>query len=121
MKIEVIQPTAEVNYGDNHISNCELTSLAQTVAQIGISTQEATAAIVRLSELLAHIEVLEKEVSDIRPVLDEKTENPKQKDDLEIFSRIEENSFLPNFIDLDSEEFLHQRILQDFDADWHDK
>lgn len=88
MKIEVIQPTAEVNYGDNHISNCELTSLAQTVAQIGISTQEATAAMVRLSELLARIEVLEEEMSDIRSVLDDKTENPKQKDDLEIFNRI---------------------------------
>lgn len=118
MKIEVIQPTAEVNYGDNHISNCELTSLAQTVAQIGISTQEATAAIVRLSELLAHIEVLEEEVSDIRPVLDEKTENPKQKDDLEIFSQIEVNPFLPGFVDLDSEEYIHQRPVWDFTIDF---
>lgn len=91
MKIEMIQPTVEINYSDNHISNCELTSLAKTVAQIGISTQEATTAMVRLSELLAHIEVVEEEVSDIRSVLDEKTENPKQKDDLEIPNRIVPN------------------------------
>ena len=121
MKIEVTQPTVEVSYSDNHISSCELTSLAKTVAQIGISTQEATTAIVRLSELLARIEVLEEEMSDIRSILDEKTESPKQKDDLEIFNRIEENPFLPGFIDLDSEAFLNQRTIWDFKEDWHGK
>ena len=88
MKIEVIQPTAEVSCGDDHISSCELISLAKAVAQIGISTQEATEAMVRLSELLARIEVLEEEMSDIRSALDDKTESPNRKDDLEIPNRI---------------------------------
>jgi hypothetical protein len=64
---------------------------------------------------------LKEEGNDVRPATDIKTEIPKQKSDLEIFNRIEENPFLPNFIDLDSEEFLHQRILWDFEADWHGK
>ena len=118
MKIEVIQPTVKVSYGDNHISECALTSLAQTVAQIGISAQEAATAMVRLGELLTRIEVLAEEMSGIRSVLDEKPENPKQKDDLEIFNQIEQNPFLPGFIDLDSEDFKQQRPLWDFTVDF---
>ena len=62
--------------------------------------------------------VLEMELSDLRSAMDAKTENPKQKGDLEISSQIEVNPFLPNFIDLDSEDFLQQRPLWDFTVDF---
>ena len=62
--------------------------------------------------------VLEMEINDLRSAMDAKTENPNQKGDLEIFSQIEVNPFLPNFIDLDSEDFLQQRPLWDFTVDF---
>lgn len=62
--------------------------------------------------------VLEMEISDLRSAMDEKTENPNQKSDLEIFSQIEQNPFLPGFIDLDSEDFIQQRPLWDFTVDF---
>ena len=65
--------------------------------------------------------VLEMKISDLRSAMDAKTENPNQKGDLEIFSQIEVNPFLPNFVDLDSEEFLQQRRPWDFEIDWHGK
>lgn len=62
--------------------------------------------------------VLEMELSDLRSAMDAKTENPKQKGSLEISSQIEVNPFLPNFVDLDSEDFLQQRPLWDFTVDF---
>ena len=62
--------------------------------------------------------VLEMELSDLRSAMDEKTETPNQKGDLEIFSQIEQNPFLSNFINLDSEEFKQQRPLWDFTVDF---
>lgn len=62
--------------------------------------------------------VLEMEISDLRTALDAKTEKPNQKGDLEIFSPIEQNSFLPGFVDLDSEDFTQQRPLWDFTVDF---
>lgn len=62
--------------------------------------------------------VLEVELNDLRSALDEKTETPNQKGDLEIFSQIEPNPFLPGFVDLDSEEYLQQRPLWDFTVDF---
>lgn len=62
--------------------------------------------------------VLEMEINDLRSAMDAKTENPNQKGDLEIFSQIEQNPFLSNFVDLDSEEFLQQRPLWDFTVDF---
>ena len=62
--------------------------------------------------------VLEMELSDLRSAMDAKTENPKQKGALEISSQIEVNPFLPNFVDLDSEDFLQQRPLWDFTVDF---
>jgi hypothetical protein len=50
--------------------------------------------------------------------LDAKTENPNQKGDLENFSQIEANPFLPGFVDLDSEEYIQQRPLWDFTVDF---
>lgn len=62
--------------------------------------------------------VLEMEISDLRSAMGAKTENPKQKGGLEISSQIEVNPFLPNFVDLDSEDFLQQRPLWDFTVDF---
>ena len=62
--------------------------------------------------------VLEMKISDLRSALDAKTENPKQKGGLEISSQIEVKPFLPNFVDLDSEDFLQQRPLWDFTVDF---
>lgn len=62
--------------------------------------------------------VLEMEISDLRSAMDAKTENPNQKGDLEIFSQIEVNPFLPEFVDLDSEEYIQQRPLWDFTVDF---
>ena len=62
--------------------------------------------------------VLEMEINDLRSAMDAKTENPNQKDDLENFSQIEVNPFLPGFVDLDSEEYIQQRPLWDFTVDF---
>lgn len=62
--------------------------------------------------------VLEMEINDLRSALDAKTENPNQKGDLEIFSQIEVNPFLPGFVDLDSEEYKQQRPVWDFTVDF---
>ena len=62
--------------------------------------------------------VLEMELSDLRSAMDAKTEIPNQKGDLEIFSQIEQNPFLPDFVDLDSEEYIQQRPLWDFTVDF---
>jgi hypothetical protein len=62
--------------------------------------------------------VLEMEIDDLRSAMDAKTENPNQKGDLEIFSQIEVNPFLPGFVDLDSEEYKQQRPLWDFTVDF---
>ena len=62
--------------------------------------------------------VLEMELSDLRSAMDAKTENPNQKGYLENFSQIEVYPFLPNFVDLDSEDFLQQRPLWDFTVDF---
>lgn len=56
------------------------------------------------SEMAANIAELQ---NAIRPVPNATTENPNQKGDLEIFSQIEVNPFLPGFVDLDSEEYKH--------------
>lgn len=61
---------------------------------------------------------LEVEIIDLRSAMDAKTENPNQKGGLEISSQIEVNPFLPNFVDLDSEDFLQQRPLWDFTVDF---
>lgn len=67
------------------------------------------------SEMAANIAELQ---NAIRPVPDATTENPNQKGGLEISSQIEVNPFLPNFVDLDSEDFLQQRPLWDFTVDF---
>lgn len=54
-------------------------------------------------DLICRTDALEVKLSDLRSALDEKTENPKQKDDLEIFSRIVPSD---NFLKLEGNIFL---------------
>ena len=65
-----------------------------------------------------HIAALEIEINDLRSAMDAKTEKPNQKGDLENFSQTEVNPFLPGFVDLDSEEYIHQRPVWDFTVDF---
>jgi hydroxylamine reductase (hybrid-cluster protein) len=98
----------------------QLQSLAQAMANTGVTAYEMTNAIMRMNEVLSRLEyhadeitaikddlhdlryeteniqsgldcrtaVLEMEISDLRSAMDAKTENPNQKDDLEISSQI---------------------------------
>lgn len=98
----------------------QLQSLAQAMANTGVTAHEMTNAIMRMNEVLSRLEyhaneitaikddlhdlryeteniqsgldcrtaVLEMEISDLRSAMDAKTENPKQKGDLEISSQI---------------------------------
>ena len=87
MRIEQILPSGQISC-DDYTTRCELISLAETVAQIGISAQDATTAMVNLSEVLMRLGAIEETLADLRSVLDAKTEKSNQKDDLEIFNRI---------------------------------
>lgn len=87
MKIEQILPSEQISCND-YTTRCELISLADTVAQIGISTQDATTAMVNLSEVLMRLGAIEETLADLRSALDAETEKPNRKSDLEIFSRI---------------------------------
>lgn len=97
------------------LPNIDKTSahLEQILSNIGINANDTADAFRRISEILA-----KEELSDLRSALDAKTENPNQKGDLENFSQIEVNPFLPGFVDLDSEDFLQQRPLWDFTVDF---
>jgi hypothetical protein len=72
-----------------------ITYIADAVAAIGVTTDEATEAISKLAQLMkdmqcanARIAWLEDRISQLGSVPDAKTENPNQKSDLEIFNRI---------------------------------
>ena len=106
-----------------------LRNISDLIAQMAWASDEITAIKDSLSDmrydmecqdasLQCQIDVLDMKLDELRPATDEKTENPKQKSDLEIFSRIEENPCVSSFIDLDSEEFLNQRPLWDFTIDF---
>ena len=106
-----------------------LRNISDLIAQMAWASDEITAIKDSLSDmrydmerqdatLQCQIDVLDMKLDELRPATDEKTENPKQKSDLEIFSRIEENPYVSSFIDLDSEAFLNQRPLWDFTIDF---
>ena len=102
MRIERILPPVQISC-DDYATRCELISLAETVAQIGISSQDATTAMVNLSEVLMRLSALEETLADLRSALDANTEKPNQKDDLEIFNRIIPSE---DFLKLESNIFL---------------
>lgn len=87
MRIEQILPSEQISCND-YTTRCELISLADTVAQIGISAQDATTAMANLSEVLMRLGAIEETLADLRSVLDAEAEKPNRKSDLEIFSRI---------------------------------
>lgn len=106
-----------------------LRNISDLIAQMTWASDEITAIKDSLSDmrydmerqdasLQCQIDVLDMKLDELRPATDEKTENPKQKSDLEIFSQIEENPYVSSFIDLDSEAFLNQRPLWDFTIDF---
>lgn len=77
-----------------------LRNISDLIAQMTWASDEITAIKDSLSDmrydmerqdasLQCQIDVLNMELDELRPATDEKTENPKQKSDLEIFSRIE--------------------------------
>lgn len=102
MRIEQILPSGQISC-DDYTTRCELISLAETVAQIGISAQDATTAMVNLSEVLMRLSAVEETLADLRSALDAETENPNRKSDLEIFNRIIPSE---DFLKLESNIFL---------------
>ena len=70
------------------------------------------------SRLDNRIAVLEMKINDLQSALDAKSEKPNQKGDLENFSQIDVNPFLPGFVDLDSDEYKQQRPVWDFTVDF---
>jgi hypothetical protein len=88
-----------------------LTYIADAVATIGITTDEATEAVSKLAQLMrdmecanARIDWLEDRISQLESVPDAKTENPNQKSDLEIFNRIVPSE---EFLKLEGNMFLN--------------
>lgn len=88
-----------------------LTYIADAVATIGITTDEATEAMSKLAQLMrdmecanARIDWLEDRLSQLESVPDAKTENPNQKSDLEIFNRIVPSD---EFLKLEGNMFLN--------------
>lgn len=97
-----------VNFSIPTIDNftTEMNEFASAIRTMGLSAQEATEAISRISEILARLNCIECVVNDeittiknrldeneriinnLRPDLDVQTENPNQKTDLEIFDQI---------------------------------
>lgn len=97
--------------------------LATVASQVGCSFEEASAALKSLTHPLNDLQnrlcVCENETyGNFRPGLDALTEKSNQKTDLEIFSQIEQNPFLPCFVDFDSEYFIQQQTFWDFVIDF---
>ncbi len=99
-----------INYTGDTYEN-SLMYIADAVATIGITTNEATEAISKLAQLMkdmecanARIDWLEDRISQLEPVPDTKTENPNQKSDLEIFNRIVPSE---EFLKLEGNMFLN--------------
>lgn len=90
----------------------EITAIKDSLADMRYDMERQDAS------LQCQIDALDMKLGELRPATDEKTENPKQKSDLEIFSQIEENPYVSSFIDLGSEAFLNQRPLWDFTIDF---
>lgn len=85
-----------------------LRNISDLMAQVAWASDEITAIKDSLSDwrydmerqdasLQCQIDVLDMRLNELRPATDEKTENPKQKSDLEIFCRDVLNMEMPNF------------------------
>ena len=80
------------------------------MVEFGCSLNEITEAVKKMADLMsaidcvkARIDHVEYKLSQLEPAPDAKTENPKRKSDLEIFSRIEPST---EFLKLEDNIFL---------------
>lgn len=85
--------------------------ITDVVSTVGVTIDEATEAISKLTQLMrdmecanARIDWLEDRISQLEPAPDAKTENPNQKSDLEIFNRIVPSE---EFLKLEGNMFLN--------------
>lgn len=85
--------------------------LALSIGSIGATVDQFSESMNQLAELMksmecvnARIDYIEDRLSQLGPAPDAKTENPKQKSDLEIFSQIEPSS---EFLKLEDNIFLN--------------
>ena len=92
-----------------------LTYISDAITSMGVTADEMTEAMTKLAQLMkdmqcanARIDWLEEKLSQLEPTPDAKTENPKQKSDLEIFDRI-----IPSegFLKLEGNMFLTDYFL----------
>ena len=98
-----------INYTGDSYEN-SLMYITDAISTVGVTMDEATEAISRVSQLMrdlecinARIDWLEEKVVQLESVPDVKTENPNQKSDLEIFNRIVPSE---EFIKLEGNMFL---------------
>ena len=96
--------------------NCIQANIGRTVDSLSGALDEIKQSFEALQGRMGYCE---HEVYDIlRPGLDALIEKSNQKIDLEIFSQIEQNPFLPCFVDFDSEYFIQQQTSWDFVIDF---
>ena len=84
-----------INYlGDKYDE--KLTYITDAITSFGVTTDEMADTVKKLAFLMqsmadtnVRIDLIEQKLNQLRPATDEKTEIPKQKSDLEIFSQIE--------------------------------
>ena len=85
--------------------------LVSSIGSIGVTVDQFSESMNQLVELMksmecanARIDYIEDKLRQLEPAPDAKTENPKQKSDLEIFSQIE---LSPEFLKLEDNIFLN--------------
>lgn len=88
----------------------QVDALSNAMVEFGCSLDEVTEAVKQMADLMkamdcanARIDYLEYKLSQLEPAPDAKIENPKQKSDLEIFSRIEPSE---DFLKLEGNMFI---------------
>ena len=89
-------PTELYVTGDINDYKIGISTLSNAMVEFGCTADELSEAIQKIASLMksmecvnARIDYIEDKLSQLEPAPDVKTENPKQKSDLEIFSRIE--------------------------------
>ena len=103
-------PTELYITGDINDYKIDINTLSSTMVEFGCTADELSEAIQRIASLIqsmecvnARIDYIEDKLSQLEPAPDAKTENPTQKSDLEIFSRIEPSA---EFLKLEGNIFL---------------
>lgn len=103
-------PTELYITGDTNDYKIDINTLSSAMVEFGCTADELSEAIQRIASLIksmecvnARINYIEDKLSQLEPAPDAKTESPKQKSDLEIFSRIEPST---EFLKLEGNIFL---------------